>query len=439
MRHHTTAVALAAILLAGCTVSTPTRATPPPAAGSARAGSPAAAIPSASADAAAAELDELVRLLEQTHPEPYHSVSRSEFRAALDAYAADLPQLNDSEAVVGMMRVWALLSRDGRDGHQFALPVDEHAGPILPIRVYEFADGLHVTAAAAPHETLAGARITAIAGVPVDEVLAAVEPLVPRDGPSTVPAFRPILLLRTDVLAGLGIVGEGPVELDVELADGSGRTVALDPMPLDAYLDWAGAFGMSQLPSNPDLAYLVASAPFTARLLDGGVAHLRYRFIAAPDLAEVRGWLEAGEVDRMVLDLRQNPGGDNTTFAPLLALVRDFAATHPGATAVLTDRITFSAAANLATSVARATDAIFVGEPMGGGLNFWDDVGWVELRSLPVPMRVAVSTRWWEFADTGDPRLTIEPDVLVPVAAADHFAGHDPALEAALAALGASE
>jgi hypothetical protein len=89
--------------------------------------------------------------------------------------------------------------------------------------------------------------------------------------------------------------------------------------------------------------------------------------------------------------------------------------------------------------VARATDAIFVGEPMGGGLNFWDDVGWVELRSLPVPMRVAVSTRWWEFADTGDPRLTIEPDVLVPVAAADHFAGHDPALEAALAALGASE
>jgi hypothetical protein len=74
---------------------------------------------------------------------------------------------------------------------------------------------------------------------------------------------------------------------------------------------------------------------------------------------------------------------------------------------------------------------------MGGGLNFWNDVGWVELSSLPVPMRVAISTRWWEFADADDPRLTIEPDLPTPVTAADHFSGRDPALEAAREALGA--
>lgn len=430
MHRYAPAVALALALITGCTASMPA-ATPAPSATAWQSSAPSAD----ASDAVADELAGLVRVLEQTHPEPYHGVSREEFRAELDAYMAELPGMTDAEAVVGLMRTWAMLSRDGRDGHQFALPVDDHAGPILPIRIYEFADGVHVTAAAAPNEELAGARLASIDGVPIDDVLATVEPLVPRDGPATVRAFRPILLLRTDVLAGLGIIDGETVDLGLELPDGTARVVAVDPMPLDAYLDWAGGFGMSQLPANPDLAYLAGAAPFSASLLDGGVAYLRHRFVSGPDLEEVRDWIEDGSVDRLVLDLRQNPGGDNTTFAALLSLVTDFAASHPSSVAVITDRITFSAAANLATSIERATDAVFVGEPMGGGLNFWNDVGWVELGSLPVPMRVAISTRWWQFAEADDQRLTIEPDVSVPVTAADHFAARDPALDAALEAI----
>ena len=48
-------------------------------------------------------------------------------------------------------------------------------------------------------------------------------------------------------------------------------------------------------------------------------------------------------------------------------------------------------------------------------------------------MMVGVSTRYWQFTEADDPRLTIEPDVPVVVTAADFFAGRDPALEAAMA------
>jgi hypothetical protein len=48
-------------------------------------------------------------------------------------------------------------------------------------------------------------------------------------------------------------------------------------------------------------------------------------------------------------------------------------------------------------------------------------------------MRVAVSTRYWEKSTPDDPRLTIEPDLAMPVRAADYFAGRDPLLEAVLA------
>ena len=48
-------------------------------------------------------------------------------------------------------------------------------------------------------------------------------------------------------------------------------------------------------------------------------------------------------------------------------------------------------------------------------------------------MQVGVSTRYWEKGVPDDPRLTIEPDLAVPLTAADYFAGRDAVLEAVLA------
>lgn len=426
-------VALAVLLVAcGGPVGSPDpTASPPPTVPPQASETPA---PSASAGPSAADdLATLLETLERSHPDPFHGVDREEFVAALSAYEASLPELTPDEAVVGFMRVWAMLSREGRDGHQFAFPAETHAGPLLPIRVYEFAEGLFVTDAPPTQASIIGARITAIESTPIDEVLAAVEPLVPRDGPATVPSFRPILLLRAQVLRGLGIIGEGSVSVDLELPDGSAATVELEPVAPDDHPEWIGPIGMHQLPPDERVRYLAGDEPFTATMLDGGTLYLRYRSIRPIATSEVRDLLEGGEVERVVVDIRQNPGGDNSSYLILRDLLEDFADANASATTVLTDRVTFSAASNFATEIERFTDARFVGEAMGGGLNFWNDVRWLDLPNLPVPMRAAISVRHWVFADPDDPRLTIDPDIPVEVTAADYFAGRDPALEAALA------
>jgi C-terminal processing protease CtpA/Prc len=140
------------------------------------------------------------------------------------------------------------------------------------------------------------------------------------------------------------------------------------------------------------------------------------------------------DVDRVVVDLRQNPGGDNHEYPPMLSILEEWSAAHPGRLFVITDRVTFSAASNFATELEQRTDATFIGEAMGGGLNFWDDVTWIDLDALPIPMRVGVSTRYWEMSVPDDPRLTIEPDIAVPVTAEDYFDDLDPALVIALTA-----
>jgi hypothetical protein len=400
-------------------------------------GSPAPASASPSAiDAARAELDHALEMLERIHPEPFHAVDRAAFAAAIDELGARLPELEPDAAAVELMRAWAMLSTE-RDGHQFALPLAFDDEPILPIKVYEFAEGVFITAAMAPHEELVGARVTAVGGTPIDEVLGLLEPLVPRDGPATLPSFRPMYLLRAVVLRGLGLVGGGAVPLTVSL-DGEERLVELEPVPSSEHQSWAGWLALHGLAPREGLRHSQQEDPhFDVRPLEGGTA-LYVRFsrvqpVTAGAVDELRRLAADPAVERVVVDLRQNTGGDNTTYGNLLSALTQLAADRPGSLVVLTDRVTFSAAANFATRLEQQTDARFAGEPMGGGLNFWNDVDWVELPDFVVPMRVAVSTRYWEMAEPADPRLSIEPDLAIPVTAADYFAGRDPLLEAVLA------
>ncbi len=377
----------------------------------------------------AADLDLLLERLEAIHPEPFHGIERSEFVTAMHDLQSRLPELSPDQTTVEVMRLVGLLSRAGRDGHQFALPQPGHEGPALPLRVYEFAEGVFVTAAQPPYDDLVGTRIVAIEDRPIEDVLAAIEPLVPRDGPATVPAFRPIFLLRAEVLRGLGLATDEPI--DVTVSDDSGeRTVAPEPVPFEEYVTWAGGFGMLGLPDRADTRYLDDSADILRfETIQGGV-YVRYREVRLPAfdvLESVRQVIAGADVKRFVLDIRQNPGGDNHNNTAIVDLLTDFRTAHPGgAIVVITDRVTFSAAANLATDLEAQFDPVYVGEPMGGGLNFWNDVTQIRLDGLPTPMQVGVSTRYWQRSVPDDPRLSIQPDVTLPVSAADYFAGHDP-------------
>ena len=62
------------------------------------------------------------------------------------------------------------------------------------------------SAAAGGGNDLVGARLTAVGGLPIAEVLAQVAPVVPHDNPTTgVKTFRAMYLLNEEVLDGLGI------------------------------------------------------------------------------------------------------------------------------------------------------------------------------------------------------------------------------------------
>jgi hypothetical protein len=233
-----------------------------------------------------------------------------------------------------------------------------------------------------------------------------------------------------------------------ELADGSTRELATSPLPIEAFRDWVfgewrGAYpeGLPPDPEGPahlrhrDLAF------WSEELVDPSALYVGYNEVqraadgrSITDLAsEVDDAAASGPADEpFVIDLRNNGGGDNTTFGPLRAAVEAMARARPGGASIIAGRSTFSAAGNFVTDLLVGPERErlrLVGEPPGGGLDMYGDVRVVTLPASGIV--VLISTRYHERAP-GDDRLEIVPDVPVEITWADYAARRDPVLEAAL-------
>lgn len=406
-----TALAAVALLLAGC------------------GGGAAPASPESAADVRA-----LAAHLQAAHPRLHHSLPRARFVAARDALERRAPQLDRDELLVELMRFLALVGE--RDGHTGIFPLDPaHRQPLhlFPLRLYHFPDGVHVVGQVGPRRELVGKRLVAVAGVPVERALARVRPLVPRDNEHSRRARAVLWLVTAEVLRGLGIATGDRARFS--FADGTEAELAAVPAPR-----YAAAFadlfhpmiplGLPQRPSPPFLQHRERGT-WTAVLGGGRAVYVAYNFmtVSTHDVAaRVRRLAARPRVDRVLLDLRHNPGGDYFTAAPLLDALRQLP--RRVQLVVLVGRTTFSAAQILAVDLERALRPRFVGEPTGGAPELWGDPA---ARQLPDSGWSAnVATVHWRHGRRGDRRSAIRPHVPVRYTAADFFGGRDPVLAAAL-------
>lgn len=427
-----------ALVLAGCSS--------PPSSGSAGA-SPTS--PSTSSVAAAAradtsgrvagwraDIDGLLTARESNHPDPWHGMTRAEWVAAADAAKARIPDLTDDQALVELVRLAAMPSWNGRDGHSGIFLTQGSGVHVYPVRLWQFSDGLVITAARPPGEDLVGSRVTAIGGHPIEEVLRLVEPLSPRDNPATLLAFAPRYAGVSEVLSGLGLIDRaGPAPFSLVGRDGTTREVTIEPVTVEEDVAWHQGRAVQLPPLDAPWLRDQAKPLWWSYLADAQTLYVQYNAVE-PGIDgvadEILARARTGDVERVVVDLRHNGGGDNTTMAHLEQVLRDPAIDRPGRLIVLIGRNTFSAAANFATDLEQSTGATFAGEAMGGSPNNYGDA-----REVALPyagQSVSVATRFWQRSAADDERITIEPDIVAALSSDDYFSGRDPVLEAVLRA-----
>lgn len=392
------------------------------------------------------DLDQLARELVERHANAFHTVEPEAFRASVAALRARIPGLARHEIIVEAMRIAAAIG----DGHT-SVPVlfDPAAGfHALPLRLGWYEEGLFVEAVARQHGVLAGGRVVEIGGVPTEEAMALVAPLIARDNEIWLRTMAPLFLAVTEILHAVGL-SDDPMaaELTVER---DGRPVTLrvaarsEPFVLrhgtggPSEGGWIDARDTSPGASplwrrNPGRPYWLEHLP------ERGALYIQYdQVMDAPHGPDVRAFFEdalrlADErgVRRVILDIRDNSGGEGMLNLPVVkAMVRRPRIDRAGGLFVIIGRRTFSAAQMLAHQLDVWTEAIFVGEPTGSSPRFYGDHSFVRLEHSGV--LVSAAPTWWQPGGPYDRRPFLPPTLAFEPRWEDYVGNRDPALEAVL-------
>ena len=395
------------------------------------------------------DLAYLSRELPRRHQNLFHTISRQQFDSALAALDRKLPGLARHQVIVELARLVALVG----DGHTNVAPTrDPKIGfQTYPVRLYLFKDGLFIRGTLTAQADLVGAKVLRIGRHTADEAYLAVRELIGRDNEMNARFFAPFLLAMPEVLHAIGAIDEpGAVPLLLEQA--GTRTVAvLRPsgpalmMPSDTDVSWMQEDGWVDMrgPDGPGTPLWLRGDPRDPLRLEylpeSRTAYVQYNKVGdAPaetiaDFAErLRAFVDSAPVNRVVLDLRLNRGGDGTLNQPLvLSLIRSPKLEGPGHLFVIIGRSTFSAAQFLVHDLEEYTDAVFVGEPTAGKPNSYGDSRRITLPNSGITVRASVYH--WQRTHPLDTRPWKGPDVAAELTSREYRANVDPALREILA------
>lgn len=144
--------------------------------------------------------------------------------------------------------------------------------------------------------------------------------------------------------------------------------------------------------------------------------------------------ISINEVQKLVIDIRNSPGGNSYSNAQLInAISQQKNINQHGRLFVLTNRNSFSAAINFAGNMEMRTKTIFIGEKVGDTATFPGESGPQASFQLPNSgIIVNLSFSEWNSSFDYDLRDAIGLDIPVSITINDIFAGKDPVLNAAL-------
>lgn len=377
------------------------------------------------------------------HANLFHSMTRAQFDSALQAIDQSLPRLARHQVIVELQKLTALVG----DGHSNVSPWRDTSAVFheLPVALYGFEDGVFVRAATTAQAALLGARVLGVGGMPVEEALARIRPLISRDNEMGVRAWAPVLLCMPEVLHAVGLTAD-PARATLQLQTTQGRRdVSLSGADLFPMLTgetdrswmkrpgWVDARDRAPEPlwlSDPENTYWY-------RYLRGvRTLYCQINAIQQKPEDSLRVFLtralavaDSSGAERFVLDLRLNGGGDGSWNRDILRCLIKSRYDAPGRLVVITGRRTWSAAQMLINELENWADVVFVGEPSASKGNVYGDSRKIVLPNSRLTVRV--SSLYWQQSDPRDTREFIPVNVPTPLTFSDYAAGRDPALEAA--------
>jgi len=362
----------------------------------------------------------LARELPARHANAFHYTPREQFEAAVASLDRQLAHLDGDATWTGMQRIVALVG----DGHTYLQTPHDLAN--FPIEIARFGEDYRITSVVAGLENALGGRVLKVHDTPIARAAELILPLAARDeNPPLAQAFVEDALTTGATLHGLGITPDRNT-VRYTLADDAGREFSVEVQAVAPGAKLASIRPFKQPPlyrENPESQFWCRYLP-DARTLYCNVRAMRNLYTASKELL---GLVAQHNPDKLVIDLRQNSGGDYTVGERwLIHPIRDLASINrKGHLFILAGAVTFSAAMNNAAQFRSQTAALLVGQTIGEKPN-----SYAEVRNMTLPnshLTVRYSTRYYRFTEGEE--NAIRPDREIIPSWAEYKAGRDPVLE----------
>lgn len=367
------------------------------------------------------------RELAARHKNLFFHLSRAEFERQVRELSGEAESASDIEMRAGLARIMAAVG----DAHSW---VDAFtASRQLELRFRQFPGGWYCIEARSDLGEAVGARLITVAGVPTEETAQRLLPFVAQENATQTQEALADLFTWPGALraAGLPVPGD-MVEFEFERSGRRFILRATSPMR-PAPGEW---------PQRRDIQRTPAGAPFSTplyrsdpaafywfRMLASGTLYIQYNHcVDDPEqpmkrfAAVVARTIAQKRPPRIVVDLRNNGGGNSLVFHPLLEVLRG----QKGRVFVAIGRGTFGSGAFNMVDLKEHARAKTVGEPTAEKPNIFG-----QQRSFLLPnsrVRVVYATRYYRFLKDSDPP-SWEPDQRVILTAEDFLAGRDPVLD----------
>ena len=368
------------------------------------------------------DLQYLARELPKRHKNLFHTISREQFERTVAELDAAIPSLQDHQIIVRMLQITAMIG----DAHTYVhLP---QTFKLYPVSLYWFGSDLRVVRAAPENKQALGAKVVKVGGMNISDVQTRLlKVLSQSENQWFVLSNSPGYLARPEVLQTLGIVPDvSRAAFTFEDEQGKQFTLDLTPVVPDPGLN---SLWLKAVTSEP-LSRQKQNEPFWFTYLpDSQTVYVNFKGYdsLSENARKLFPFVDNNPTKRLVIDMRQNGGGDFTKVRSSMipAIKERPTMNQKGHLFVIIGRRTFSAAMTNAIDFRKETNAILVGEPAGERPNSYQEND--EMKLPNSGLVVSYSTKYYKFLDEDAP--AVMPDKRIDPNWADYRAGRDPVMD----------
>ena len=316
------------------------------------------------------------------------------------------------------------------DGHSYVPTMQIYnKSRYLPLAGFLFEDGFIITRTSDEYETLKNKKLIAINGFPLTGVLEKIAKLTGPENLSNELSRINNYIFSANTLFSLGIIPTAD-EAALNFIDENGRSKTLS-VASEPFINWVFWFYKpihDRLPVLPNLR-----KPNYQLHIRNENAELELNLIQnISDVNSIKTLAEEldkliinGKIKSVIFDLRNNTGGNNQIYAPLIEVAKKYdQINRPSRLYALVSRHTFSAGVNFLDELRFETNATLIGEPAGAGANHFGDANLHRLSNSGVYF--FVSSKTWKSRNPSDTTNAILPDYSVDYFSQDYFLQKDP-------------